>query len=194
MTAEQLTQRLRTTGTQLHTKPDYAVWWHSAAAKAMHVVFGLLRLITAGAIDEDFGAYWTTLGRYVYAPRGHDVDPTDPHDYAVVCHELAHRLDDEAHGLRYRLSYIFSGSARARWEMRGYGMQIVAMYRVTGQIPSHWPRRFAEAISGPAYLWAADYDEALGCFTDIADALRTGRLSPAIFDPNDERFAQFIPT
>jgi len=188
-----LQQKIAVTNTQLRTKPNYAAWWHRAAAWAVRVLFWLVRALSLGAANPLFDRYWTTFGSVIYAPRGHDVDLTNPYDYAVVCHELAHRYDDEAHGLRFRLGYIFSGRARARWEMRGYGMQLVAIYRMTGEVPSHWPRRFAEAISGPAYLWAADRQKALETFSAIADALRAGRLSPAIFDPNDERFEEYLP-
>jgi hypothetical protein len=182
---DQLEQHLRQTETTLRTKPNYRRGWHRLAAWVASLLLSL--------VGRDFDAYWTTLGDTIYAPAGHVVDLEDPRDYAVVCHELAHRYDDRAHGWRYRLSYLLSWAARARWEYRGYGMALVAYYRQTGQIPDELPQRYAEELAGPAYLWAADHEEALEVFQSIADALRTGALAPTVFDPNDPVFEEYIP-
>ena len=188
----ELKERLGETGTELHPKPDYQVWWNGVAAMFVHGLFLLIHLLTFGRVEVDFDDFWTTLGGVVYAPRDHEVDLEDPEDFAVVCHELAHRYDDEAHGWRYRLGYIVSGRARARWEIRAYALHLIALYRVTGEVPADRPRYFADRVSGPAYLWAADRQEALRTFAAIADALRTGRLAATVWDPNEERFEGFL--
>lgn len=187
-----LRQHLETTNTTLTTKGDWTTWWHAAAAWAMHAVFFILRVITLGNVDKRFGDYWTTLGDTVYAPRGYTVDLTNPHDYAVVCHELAHRYDDITHGWRYRVSYLLSGTARARWELRGYGMQMLAYHRAAGRLPYNLPTMFARAISGPAYLWAGDKTQLERAFRSIERAVLDDTISAELHDPNDDAVFQAL--
>jgi len=180
-----LRSRLDATSTTLATKPNYRRWWHAVAA---WIASALLTIV-----GRDFSTFWTTLSGTIYAPEGHDIDLEKPSDYVVVCHELAHRYDDRTHGWWYRISYIVSRRWRAHWEMRGYGMQMLAAARKRGRIPKGWVDRFTRAISGPAYLWAADEQTARTFFDRLREALESGELEPDFLDPSHDDFEQLLP-
>ena len=170
-----LRDHLDKTDTHLAQKPHYRVWWHAVAS---WIATALL-----WCVGRDFvGAFWTTLGDTIYAPTDTDPDLDDRYVREIVAHELAHRYDDRRHGWRYRLSYLLSGKARARWEVRGYGMQMLTQYRERGEIPDGRPADYAETITGPAYLWAGDYDDVLADLEAIADAVRAGRVDAQRLD------------
>lgn len=181
---EQLKLKLTDTETVIATKPDYQVWWHAVASWLMQAIFRTIFAVTLGKVNRDFNDYWTTFGEVIYAPEGTQPRLEELRTYSIVCHELAHRYDDRAHGMRYRLTYLVSWSDRASWEVRGYGMQLVALYRRTGVIQQRHISKFAEAITGPTYLWAGDREKVEAQLTQLADALRSGRLNAAVFDPN----------
>jgi len=168
----------------IRTKPDYRAWWHRGAAWVVQGLFWLLWLVSFGQINQDFNDFWTTLGDTIYRPAGDTSDLKNAWTYAVLCHELAHYYDDEAQGWKYRLSYIASGRWRAFWEMRGYGMQMVAFHRATGGVPPEWPTRFAKSIAGPAYLWAGDEAMLLDTFQQIRQDLLAGRLDDTQHHPD----------
>lgn len=180
---------LRQTETQLASKPNYRVWWHRAAAWFVKALFWVIRL-APGDASPRFDEAWTTLGSTIYAPAGHPatLERLSSTDRLIVCEELGHRFDDLEHGWAYRLTYLLSGKARAAWELRGYGMRMVAHYRRTGDVPSDWPRRIAETINGPLYLWAGSADELQAALDTLRTRLLDGTIAASTLNPNDISF------
>jgi len=181
---DRLDKHFEMTETSIRSKPNYQKIWHRLIAWITGI---FLR-----AVGRDFNQFWTTLGNVIYAPSGRKIDHEHVHTYATLCHELAHRYDDRTHGWYYRLTYLFSSSARARWEYRGYAMAEVARYRKTGRTSSdHSIQMYAQYVSGGTYGWAFDKEEFFDTIRTVASKIEQQSID--VFDPNEDVFEQLHP-
>lgn len=155
---------LEETNTKIRSKPNYAVWWHHLVAWFVHALFFFS--------EKNFRDFWTTLGPYIYAPGEYDLSL----DYAIISHELAHRQDDIRYGWKYRLSYIFSRSARRTWELRAYTVQMIARYQQNNPPSETEIRNLAKKISGITYGFAFKEERLVDTLLTILERIRSGQI------------------
>lgn len=163
-------------GLRIVEKAD--IWW-------MRAVGRLLRPV----IPEFDTHYTTVLGDTIYLPVPFERFPRD--GLAVtLAHELVHQLDQKEWGLWFYTSYAMFPApvwrtGRARWERRGYAVDLMIAHHRGGERElMRVARRLEGLFSGPGYLWMWGGAEAARDYlAPVLDDIRAGRLqSEAPYD------------
>jgi hypothetical protein len=160
-------------GMEIRPKDDWR-GWH----KIVPAFFFLWGLINESRHRDFYSNYYTTLGNCIYVPvLSFDGFVKNP-PISTIRHERVHYLDDMAHPIFYKLSYVFSKKWRAHWEKRGYVQNMIVEKErhgyVTAHMKNHVKKKF---MRGSIYLINMDPYKADRMINEMAANVDSGKWS-----------------